>query len=98
MITYCYYDISSDKLRAKVRRKCQRHGLMSIQQSVLAGEIDKGSYQALIDQLRLFDEDLHYPDQIIIKQIPISSLNNSYTLGRDMDRTLITKNKDTYFI
>ena len=52
MYTLVIYDITDDKLRLKIARACEEHGLSRVQKSAFLGKISSVMRKSLIDRLR----------------------------------------------
>ncbi len=52
MYTLVIYDITDDKLRMKIARACEEHGLSRVQKSAFLGRITPVMRKSLIDRLK----------------------------------------------
>jgi len=53
MYTLVIYDITDDKLRMKIAKVCEEHGLSRVQKSAFLGKITSVLRKSLIDKLRI---------------------------------------------
>lgn len=52
MYTLVIYDITDDKLRMKIAKACEEHGLSRVQKSAFLGRITPVMRKSLIDRLK----------------------------------------------
>lgn len=88
MLIWVIYDISSNKIRNKVVRKCKNVGLYRVQKSVFLGDIEDN----VLDELKIHFEDMVNLDTDSVYVFPMSrgELNKAGLIGQAFDKELVT--------
>ena len=88
MITWVVYDITNDKTRLRVSKKCKNEGLYRVQKSVFLGNIEKNRIDQLFLQCReIIDEDT---DSLYIFPMPGDTFKQVKTAGQAFDPKLVS--------
>lgn len=97
MLIWVIYDVSDDKVRAKVAQKCQTYGLYRIQKSVFLGDLPVHC----ADEVAEFSRDLINEDTDAVFILPCcqDDFDKRITVGRkDFDEELVQGSKKTLLI
>jgi CRISPR-associated protein Cas2 len=87
MLTWVVYDISNDRTRTKVARRCLDFGLYRVQKSVFLGDIDP----LRIDEIELFSRELMdmNTDSVYIFPMCREDFDKVRIIGQGFDRKLV---------
>lgn len=88
MITWVMYDISNDRARSQVAKKCKQAGLYRVQFSVFLGKItqnEKDTLELAIEEL--IDEEV---DKVYIFPMSKDELQNTVLLGQAFDKKMVS--------
>ncbi len=93
MLVWVIYDISSNKDRNKIAKKCKNFGLTRVQLSVFFGNLPNNN----IDEIALFSKELIDEETDAVFIIPVSEddYGKSRILGKSFDSDLVTDKKKT---
>lgn len=87
MLTWVVYDISNDRTRTKVARRCLDFGLYRVQKSVFLGEVPPNR----IDEILLFSQELLDPvtDAVYVFPMCRQDFDRVRIVGQGFDRQLV---------
>jgi CRISPR-associated protein Cas2 len=87
MLTWVVYDISKDKTRTKVAKRCLDFGLYRVQRSVFLGDLASNR----IDEILLFSEELLDKDTDSVYIFPMcrEDFDKVRIVGQGFDRKLV---------
>ncbi len=87
MLTWVVYDISKDKTRTKVAKRCLDFGLYRVQKSVFLGDLPPNR----IDEILLFSRELLVPetDSVYIFPMCREDFAKVRIVGMGFDRKLV---------
>ncbi len=87
MLTWVVYDISDDKTRTKVARRCLDFGLYRVQESVFLGDIDP----LRVEEIDLFSRELMdlQTDSVYIFPMCREDFDKVRVVGQGFDRKLV---------
>lgn len=87
MLTWVVYDISSDKVRAKVARRCLDFGLYRVQKSVFVGEVPPNR----VEEIVLFSRELLNLETDAVYVFPMCrpDFDRVRVVGQGFDRQLV---------
>jgi CRISPR-associated protein Cas2 len=88
MLTWVVYDISKDRTRTKVAKRCLDFGLYRVQRSVFLGDLASNR----IDEILLFSEELldKETDSVYIFPMCRPDFDQVRIVGLGFDRKLVT--------
>ncbi len=87
-LVWLIYDITIDKSRTKIAKRCKEAGLYRVQKSVFLGTIDRNRLDELSMEIEdLIDEDT---DSVYIFPLCQSDFKKVQTLGQAFDEELVT--------
>lgn len=88
MLVWVIYDITSNKTRNTIIKKCKNIGLYRVQKSVFLGEIESNQF----DELKIILNDLIEADTDSVYLFPMSKaeLKQAGILGQAFDKELVT--------
>jgi len=88
MLTWVIYDITSNKTRNNVIKKCKNAGLYRVQKSVFLGELESNKFDELKLVLdNIIDKDV---DSVYVFTMSKADLNKAGSLGQAFDKELVT--------
>ncbi|NLI58045.1 MAG: CRISPR-associated endonuclease Cas2 [Clostridium sp.] len=88
MLTWVIYDITSNKIRNNVIRKCKNVGLYRVQKSVFLGDLEDNKFDELVLEL---DSMINTEkDSVYVFPMSKSELNKAGLLGQAFDKELVT--------
>ena len=87
MLTWVVYDISKDKTRTKVARRCLDFGLYRVQKSVFLGDVAANR----VEEILLFSRDLLDPatDSVYVFPMCREDFERVRIVGQGFDRKLV---------
>jgi CRISPR-associated protein Cas2 len=87
MLTWVVYDISSDKTRTKIARRCLDFGLYRVQKSVFVGEVAPNR----VEEIVLFSRELLDPQTDAVYVFPMcrEDFERVRIVGQGFDRALV---------
>ena len=87
VLVWIVYDISEDKIRSKVAKKCKKFGLYRVQKSVFLGKLESSRFDELGEEcLEMIDEDT---DSVYLFPICQEDFRKVRVLGQGFDRKLV---------
>ena len=88
MLTWVVYDISKDKTRTKVAKRCLDFGLYRVQKSVFLGDLEKNR----VDEVILFSKDLLNAETDSMYVFPMcrEDFAKAKIIGQGFDEELVT--------
>jgi CRISPR-associated protein Cas2 len=87
-LVWIIYDITIDKSRTKIAKRCKEAGLYRVQKSVFLGAIDRNRLDELSMEIEdLIDEDT---DSVYIFPLCQADFKKVQTLGQAFDEDLVT--------
>ena len=96
MFYWIIYDISNDKSRLRVFRKCRQYGLVRVQRSVFTGKIQPKLLTQLEEEILEFIED--ETDRLLVFQMPSDSFDAIRTYGQPIRLRQIARPEKAVFI
>ncbi|WP_006788401.1 CRISPR-associated endonuclease Cas2 [Thiorhodospira sibirica] len=95
-LVWIIYDITEDKARGKVAKKCKEAGLYRVQKSVFLGTIARNR----LDELQMHIEELINPeiDSVYIFPMCEEDFRKVKLLGQAFDKKLVTDEIKALFI
>ena len=87
MLTWVIYDISKNKTRTKIAKRCLDFGLYRVQKSVFLGDLEKNR----IDEILLFSQELLEVDRDSVYLFPMSreEYDQVKIVGVGFDKALV---------
>ncbi len=87
MLTWVVYDITKDKTRAKVARRCLDFGLYRVQKSVFLGDVAPNR----VEEILLFSQELLDPatDAVYVFPMCREDFDRVRIVGQGFDRKLV---------
>jgi CRISPR-associated protein Cas2 len=87
MLTWVVYDISSDRTRDKVAKRCLDYGLYRVQKSVFLGDLEPNR----VDEVVLFSRGLLDPatDSVYVFPMCRADFERVRIVGQGFDRKLV---------
>ncbi len=84
MLTWVVYDISSDKTRAKIAKRCLGFGLHRVQKSVFLGDVNSNR----VDEIEMFSRDLmdEEEDSVYIFPLCQEDFDKCRLIGQGFDK------------
>lgn len=88
MICWVLYDITKNKPRTKVAKKCKLAGLYRVQKSVFLGSLENNEKDTLeLEVLELIDENT---DSVYIFPMSKNELKQTSLMGQAFDKKMVT--------
>lgn len=87
MLTWVVYDITKDKTRTKVARRCLDFGLYRVQKSVFLGDVPPNR----VEEIVLFSQELLDPETDAVYIFPMcrQDFDQVRIVGQGFDRKLV---------
>lgn len=87
MLTWVIYDISANKTRTKVAKRCLDYGLYRVQKSVFLGDVPANR----VDEILLFSRELLNPETDSVYVFPMCrpDFDNVRIVGQGFDGPLV---------
>lgn len=87
MLTWVVYDITKDKTRTRVSRKCLNYGLYRVQRSVFLGDLETNQ----LEEIELFsrDEMDEKTDSLYLFPMCRADFDRVRIIGQGFDRQLV---------
>jgi CRISPR-associated protein Cas2 len=87
MLTWVVYDISKDRTRTKIAKRCLDFGLQRIQKSVFLGDLAPNR----VDEILLFSKELLVPETDSVYIFPMCRVDFDLVriVGQGFDRNLV---------
>jgi len=88
MLTWVVYDITKDRIRSKVARRCLDFGLYRVQKSVFLGDLAPNR----VDEIVLFSQELLDPETDAVYVFPMCrpDFDRVRIVGQGFDREMVT--------
>jgi CRISPR-associated protein Cas2 len=87
ILVWIVYDISEDKVRNRVAKKCKQFGLQRVQKSVFLGRLESNRFDELSEVCReLIDEET---DSVYLFPFCQEDFRRINVLGQGFDRKLV---------
>jgi len=88
MLVWAIYDITKNKIRAKIARMCKGYGLYRVQKSVFLGTLNRNQ----VDELALKSEELieEKTDSVYIFPMCDEDFRKVRLLGQAFDKSLVS--------
>ncbi|OQY07999.1 MAG: CRISPR-associated endonuclease Cas2 [Fusobacteriia bacterium 4572_132] len=95
MLVWCIYDISKTKIRNKIVKLAQEHGLYRVQNSVFLGNIEKND----LDEIALQSEELinEETDSVYIFPMCKKDFKSVILQGQAFDKDLVSEKVKALF-
>jgi CRISPR-associated protein Cas2 len=96
MLVWVVYDISENKIRTRVAKKCKEYGLYRVQKSAFLGDVNRNE----IDELALRCKDLVTPetDSVYIFPMCQEDFLKVKMIGIPFDKELISDEVKSLFV
>ncbi len=87
MLTWVVYDITKDRTRAKIARRCLDFGLYRVQKSVYLGDVPRNR----VEEILLFSRELLDPETDAVFVFPMcrEDFDRVQVVGLEFDRKLV---------
>ena len=87
VLVWILYDVSADKRRNKVAKKCKQYGLIRVQKSVFLGKLERNRFDELAEAcLSLIDEEA---DSVYLFPFCQEDFRAVKVLGQGFDKKLV---------
>jgi len=87
ILAWVTYDITENKIRNKVSKKCKQYGLTRVQKSIFLGKLDTNRFDELAENcLNLIDEDT---DSVYLFPFCQEDFRRIQVLGQGFDKKLV---------
>lgn len=99
MLFWVIYDISDNRLRARVAEKCKDYGLERLQKSAFFGDLSRNSAEMLAVEIEkiLSDERNTEEDCVFLLPMCSSCIGKKITIGRGFDEEEFRDKFYTFF-
>ena len=95
MLVWVLYDISEDRIRAKVAKKCKDYGLYRVQMSAFLGTLNKNQWDSLALECESLVEET---DSVYVFPMCEDCFKKIRLVGESFDKDLVRDQIDIMFL